>query len=134
MSLSDAKQQMSGSRPAGKPAVAPAKPAPVPQQPKTFFQEKSSWTRKDLAFKFQKDSRVIPDSGGMIYSREQVKKMIEKDIPYNKFQSHINEGEAKRVLRDLRARESRALTGKEKTDLNRERRYLEGKFNLRGKY
>ena len=134
MSLSDMKQQMGGGRPGVKSTVAPAKSQPTPQQPKTFFQEKKSWTRKDLNYKFGKDSRVIPGSGGVIYSREQVKKMIEKDIPNNKFQSYINESEAKKVLRTLRANEAKAPTSKEKTDLNRERRYMEGKFGLRGKY
>jgi len=134
MSLSDMKQQMGGVRPGVKSTIAPAKSQPTLQQPKTFFQEKKSWTRKDLNYKFIKDSRVVPGSGGVIYSREQVKKMIEKDIPNNKFQSYINEAEAKKVLRTLRASEAKAPTAKEKTDLNRERRYMEGKFGLRGKY
>jgi len=134
MSLSDIKQQMGGSKPSGKPAVVPSKSAPIPQAPQSFFQEKKAWTRKDLIYKLQKDSRVVPGSGGVIYSRDQVKKMVEKDIPYNKFQSYINESEAKKVLRDLRAREYKAPTAKEKTDLGRERRYMEEKFNLRGKY
>lgn len=138
MSLANMRQQVSGDKPGGKPASAPvkspAKAAPAPQQPKTFFQENKSWTRRDLTYRLQKDSRVIPGSGGAIYSREQVKKMIEKDIPYDKFQSYIKESEAKRVLKNLRANEFKAPTAKEKTDLNRERRYLEDKFGLRGKY
>jgi len=110
------------------------KPTPPPSKPKTLFGEKKEWSRLELRRKLTKESPYIPGAGGKMYPLRERKEMIEKVLPYQRFKSHISEIEAKKRLRELRKEEYQAPTQAKKVELNRLRRYLEERTDLKGKY
>jgi hypothetical protein len=129
MALFEKKQQL---------LSGPKKAPTPPSKPKTIFEEKKEWSKVELERRMRKASPYIPGTGGKFYIRQERKEMLgkglEKLFPYERFKSHISESEAKRVLRGLRRQEYRARTGAEKLKLNRERRWLEETWGLKGKY
>jgi len=105
-----------------------------PSKPKTLFEEKKEWYRKELGRKMAKTSPYIPGAAGAMYSRPERKKIIDEIFPQQRFQSHISEMEAKRRLRELRKEEYQSRTGAEKLKISRLRRFLERETGLGGKY
>lgn len=129
MGLFEKRQQLSG---------ADSKNSPIPPKPKTIFEEKKEWSRIELERRLKKASPYIPGTGGKFYTpqerEEMLGKRLEKLFPYQRFNSHISESEAKKVLRELRAKEYQAKTSAEKLKISRQRRWLEETFGLKGKY
>ena len=107
---------------------------PLPQKPKTLFEEKKNWSRDELKRRIEKSDPFIPGAGNEIYSHHERKKMLEEVFPHGRFSGYISETEAKQRLRELRKEEYKARTYGDKTKLNRLRQYLEGETGLKGKY
>ena len=108
-------------------------------KPKTTFEEKKQWSRTELERKMMKEaSPYIPGTGGKFYTRQERREMLGKRLenlfPSKRFQSHISELEAKKALRELRKQEYYSKTSAEKLKINRERRWLEKTWDLKGKY
>lgn len=110
------------------------KKAPPPSKPKSFFEEKSEWSRSAFRRRLRTASPSIPGTAGGLYTRRQRESMVEEIFPWERFKSHISESEAKRRLRELRGEEYKAGTGAEKSKLKRQREYLEKELGLKGKY
>jgi len=109
-------------------------PTPPPPKPKTLFEEKKVWPRKELSRRITKASPYIFGIGGAMYSRQERKKMVEKVWPSQRFKSHISETEAKKRLRELREEEYRAPASAKKKEIRRQRFFLERETGLKGKY
>lgn len=77
---------------------------------------------------------VIPKSGEKLYARREWAKRLTELMPHEKFKTHLDVYEAKRVLRQLRQEEAKTYKSDLKLKLNRERRVLEEKWGLKGKY
>ena len=99
-----------------------------------FFGEKKEWHRTELGRRLREASPSIPGTLGGMYSRRERAKMIDELFPWERFQSHISEGEVRKRLRELRKTEYGAQTQAEKLRLRRQREYLEREFGIGGKH
>lgn len=107
----------------------------LPQsKPKSLFEEKKEWSRQDIKKRIEKDKPYISGPGGEIYSREERKKLWDTLFPENRFQSRISLEEAKIRLRELKKQEYETKNYQEKIKLSRLREFLENETGLKGKY
>ena len=116
-----------------RPAKRKKESKPPLSKPKTLFEEKNLWHRKDLRMKIKKTSPNIPGTSAK-YFKEERKKMIDKVFPEKKFGSHISVIEAKNRLRELRKEEFKSSSGLKKKEAKRLRSYLDRETGLKGKY
>lgn len=104
-------------KPSPKPAIVPkpglfagGKPAPV----------------KQLIQQAQKDPIMIPGTGGQLMPKKQFANLLKQRLSYDKVNTHLTEYEARNVLRQMRH--------EDKGNPSRERRILEERWGLKGKY
>lgn len=102
-------------------ATSPEK-AP-PKTPTSVFGEKKHWEKLQLRERVRKLSPFI--LRGKMFTKQEREKMVEQWFPYKKYGTHITEGKAKHVLRELRKAENRARTNKEKDTYKWQKRLLE---------
>jgi len=136
MSLSGVKQQMSGGNigrgKTNTPVKTVAKAPPPPEKPKTIYDnlQKGKISVKELKQIMKKDL-VIPDAGGARYSKQEFEKIF-KDAFSDKG-SHVDLWEYKTILRKLRSKESKPISGESLTKIRREKDFW-AKPGFRGKY
>lgn len=107
------------------------KKAPPPKAPTSLFGEKKHWSKLELREKIRKLSPFI--LRGRIIPRQEREQMVERWFPHKRFGTHVQEGEVKRRLRELRGLEHRAKAGKEKKIYETQRKLL-GAFTGIKKY
>lgn len=73
-----------------------------------------------------KKDLVIPGTGGQIMPKTQLEKFLKQRLPYEKVKTNLDQYEAKNILRKMRV--------EDRGNPSRERRILEEKFGLKGKY
>ncbi len=122
----------------GKP-FQPSKPEPKkipshPSKPKTIFEEKKDWARRDLQRKATQSSHRPRTLYGQALSIHAERKLWDETLPSKRFGTHISETEAKKRLRELRKQETFAKTYAEKQKTAKLRGYLEKETGLKGKY
>ena len=102
------------------------KPAPKPVKPAIPFEKGGYVEIGKMISGAREKGKIIPGTGGQYRSREQHAKILKELLPYNRFQTHLDEGERKKVLGELRAKKG--------LEDDRTRRILEEEWQLKGKY
>ena len=88
-----------------------------------IFDEKESFSRRELRETLRRSSGVIPKTGGKRYSQEE-RVQLEKKTFGKKFGGNISERDFKGGVRDLKSAGRRAETKEEKRDIKRGIDYL----------
>lgn len=81
-----------------------------------------------------KKGTIIPETGGMIYPRQDLIRELKTLLPYQKFSTQLSLEEAKLILRKLRHEEYAANNADKKISVGRLKRLLEESWGLKGQY
>lgn len=99
-----------------------------------LFDKRKQIPTRELTGKAARKPAIIPGTGGKIYPRQELAKMLRELLPYQKIGSYLTPEEAKMVLRKLRNTEYKSPRADQKLKLSRLRRVLEQDWGLKGKY
>lgn len=76
-----------------------------PKVPTSIFDVREDWTKDQLAGELKKLLPFLFKGGKAPIKPYQAKKIVEELFPHRSFRTHINIGEAKRRLKELRTKE-----------------------------
>ena len=111
----------------GKSVLGASKKVP-PKASTSLFGEKKYFSKLELREKVRKLSPFILK--GKTFAKRERERIVEQWFPYQKYGTHITEGKAKRRLRELRRRESKAR-GVERKTLKWQKKLLEAFTRVR---
>ncbi|MDD2731961.1 MAG: hypothetical protein PHI53_02065 [Candidatus Pacebacteria bacterium] len=88
-----------------------------------LFDKKQSLSRQELREVFEKDSGVIPKTGGKKYYQEE-RKRIERDVFGAKYGSQISKSDYRDALHKLKSQAFKARDRVEKEEIEKKIEYL----------
>lgn len=97
-------------------------------QPKGIFAEKSSISRTEFKKTALKGKYIIPGGGGKVLDKPQIKEMIEKDFPKERFGGQISKKEFQQRLKELQFEKYKAKTAQEKFEIEKKIKFYRKRF------
>lgn len=100
--------------------------------PRGVFTQRSAISRPEFEKIALKGGRyILPGERGKVWKKEDIKKILEKDFPKNRFKSIISKKVFEKKMEELSSKKYKAATSKEKKEIEHKIRFYRKKF-LRG--